>query len=89
MRFLVYASGVNRGGHCPGDTGCSGCVPGATCEAHNLPERVAASKHVLRVLMGMEGSVGREGREEPVVEATVVMEIALARNVVPSLVGAE
>lgn len=47
------ASGiVNRGCHDPGDSGCPGCVPGATCDpAHNVPERVAASKQALRALL--------------------------------------
>jgi len=47
------ASGiVNRGCHDPGDGGCPDCVPGATCDpAHNVPERVAASKQALRALL--------------------------------------
>jgi hypothetical protein len=47
------ASGiVNRGCHDPGDGGCAECVPGATCDpAHNVPERVAASKQALRALL--------------------------------------
>jgi len=29
----------------PGETGCPDCIPGATCDpAHNIPERIAASK---------------------------------------------
>jgi hypothetical protein len=43
---------VNRGCHDPGETGCPGCVPGATCDpAHNIPERVESSKRALRALM--------------------------------------
>eukprot|EP00985_Skeletonema_marinoi_P007176 scaffold3135_cov181-Skeletonema_marinoi.AAC.1 len=44
--LFKYASGiVNRGCPDPGDTGCPGCIPGATCDpAHNIPERIAASK---------------------------------------------
>ena len=48
--LFEYASGiVNRGCHDPGESGCPGCIPGATCDpAHNIPERVEASKKVLR-----------------------------------------
>ena len=44
--LFKYASGIlNRGCPDPGDTGCPGCIPGATCDpAHNVPERIAASK---------------------------------------------
>ncbi|KAL7558655.1 hypothetical protein ACA910_010031 [Epithemia clementina (nom. ined.)] len=51
--LFEYASGiVNRGCHDPGTTGCPGCIPGSTCDpAHKIPERVAASKQVLRALM--------------------------------------
>jgi hypothetical protein len=47
------ASGiVNRGCHNPSDGGCPNCQPGATCDpAHNVPERVSASKLVLRTLL--------------------------------------
>lgn len=47
------ASGiVNRGCPFPGETGCSGCIPGATCgPAHHVLERVAASKLVLRTFL--------------------------------------
>ena len=50
-----HASGiVNRGCHNPGAGGCPDCIPGATCgPAHNVPERVAASKQALRVLLGV------------------------------------
>lgn len=51
--LFEYASGiVNRGCHDPGESGCPGCVPGATCDpAHNIPERVESSKKALRTLM--------------------------------------
>ena len=51
--FFENASGiVNRGCHNPGDGGCPNCIPGATCDpAHNVPERVAASKQALRALL--------------------------------------
>jgi hypothetical protein len=51
--LFEYASGiVNRGCHDPGETGCPGCTPGATCDpAHHIPERVEASKKALRALM--------------------------------------
>ena len=51
--LFEYASGIlNRGCHDPGTTGCPGCVPGETCgPAHHVPERVDASKKVLRALM--------------------------------------
>lgn len=47
------ASGiVNRGCHNPSDGGCPNCLPGATCDpAHNVPERVAASKQALQALL--------------------------------------
>ena len=51
--LFEYASGiVNRGCADPGETGCPGCIPGATCDpAHNVPERVEASKKVLRAFL--------------------------------------
>ena len=51
--LFKYASGiVNRGCHDPGEDGCPGCEPGATCDpAHNIPERIAASKQALRALL--------------------------------------
>ncbi len=51
--LFEYASGiVNRGCAVPGETGCPGCIPGATCDpAHNVPERVEASKQVLRAFL--------------------------------------
>ena len=54
------ASGiVNRGCPFPGETGCSGCIPGATCgPAHHVPERVAASKLVLRTFLSGGNSLG-------------------------------
>jgi hypothetical protein len=53
--LFEYASGiVNRGCADPGETGCPGCIPGATCDpAHNVPERVEASKQVLRAFLSL------------------------------------
>ena len=62
--LFEYASGiVNRGCHDPGTTGCPDCVPGATCDpAHKVPERVAASKQVLKTLLKWNGSVNNSRR---------------------------
>jgi hypothetical protein len=51
--LFEHVSGiVNRGCHDPGDSGCPGCIPGATCgPAHQVPERVEASKKALGALM--------------------------------------
>ena len=53
ISFFEAASGiVNRGCPFPGETGCGGCIPGATCgPAHHVPERVEASKLVLRTFL--------------------------------------
>jgi hypothetical protein len=53
--LFVNASGiVNRGCHNPGETGCMGCVPGATCgPADDVPERLQASQEALRVLLSL------------------------------------
>ncbi len=55
-----YASGiVNRGCHDPGEKGCPGCVPGSTCDpAHNVPERVKASRMALCTFMKTLGNLG-------------------------------
>lgn len=62
-RLFEYASAiVNRGCHDPGESGCSNCIPGATCgPAHNVPDRVSASKQVLRALMNLPENVGACG----------------------------
>ena len=51
--LFKYASGiVNRGCPDPGETGCPGCIQGSTCDpAHNIPERVDASKQALRAFL--------------------------------------
>jgi len=54
--IFKYASGiVNRGCPDPGETGCPGCIPGATCDpAHNIPERVDASNQALRAFLKLD-----------------------------------
>ena len=54
--LFKYASGiVNRGCPDPGETGCPGCIQGSTCDpAHNIPERVDASKQALRAFLKLE-----------------------------------
>ena len=63
-QLFKYASGiVNRGCPDPGETGCPGCIPGSTCDpAHNVPERVDASKQALRAFLKLEvGGGGGNG----------------------------
>lgn len=61
--LFKYASGiVNRGCPDPGEIGCPGCIPGATCDpAHNIPERIAASKQALRALINLPPGSGGGG----------------------------
>ena len=54
--LFEYASGiVNCGYPNPGETGCPRCITGSTCDpAHNVLERIEASKKALRALMSLD-----------------------------------